>query len=432
MDITAEQCAIRRIREATIPTSYRVQRGADVPVRHVDDQARVRLDPMVGSPEVGFELAGPRSHLAWMPVSVRAGILTSGGLCPGLNDVIRAIVMGLHFHYGIDEDRILGIPNGYRGLTPPHDDHIAPLTVQRVKHVHHFGGSVLGSARIKPNVPAIAASLMKHHIDLLFCIGGDGTQRGAHEIAEEVRKQGRELAVVGIPKTIDNDISWVERTFGYETAVELARQAVHAGWTEAISTVGGIGIVRLMGRDSGFIAAGAAVASGVTNVVLVPEVPFQLDGDKGLLAWLEKRLEHRGNAVIVVAEGAGQDLMPKGDVRRDASGNKLHDDIGLFLKERIGAHLKAKNVEHTIKYIDPSYQIRAARANADDAVFCSTLGHHAVHAAMAGRTDCMISTWNSRYVHVPIGLATSVRRSIEPDGEFWQSVIETTGQPGFH
>jgi 6-phosphofructokinase 1 len=419
---------VARVRPATIPTTHRhAGRGQGPSIVYIRDEARVLVDVSPeGDRTRAFERAGPRESIAFDPTSTTAAILTSGGLCPGLNAVISAVFMSLHHHYGVG--RILGVPNGYAGLMPGRSAGIRPLVRDHMKSIARTGGSVLGSARIKPDVRAIVDTLQAYSIDMLFCIGGDGTQRGTHAIHEEISKRGLPIGVVGIPKTIDNDISWVQKTFGFETAVGIARDAIIAANTEAECAINGIGLVRLMGRDSGFIAAAASIAAADVNYCLVPEVPFALDGENGLLASLERRLPQRGHAVVVVAEGAGQELMPKADDRRDASGNKLHQDIGPFLKERIGAHLHAKGFDHSIKYIDPSYIIRAAPANASDQVFCTALGHAAVHAAMSGRTDMIVGSWNGQLTHVPIPLAVQGRKQVEPTGELWRTVLETTGQ----
>lgn len=392
---------------------------------YLDESPRIIVDPHPGAdPARAFEPAGPRRRIAFDPSRTCAAILTSGGLCPGLNDVIRALVLGLHHHYGVK--RILGVPNGYAGLMPPRSQRIAPLTPQSVDRIHREGGSVLGSARLKPDVDAICDTLAAYGVDILFCIGGDGTQRGAHAIASELAERKVPIAVVGVPKTIDNDISWMDKTFGFDTAVELARQAVIAAHVEAHSAVNGVGLVKLMGRDSGFIAASAALASSEANIVLVPEVPFTLGKLMAHIAW---RLERRNHCLIVAAEGAGQELIKEATAQFDKSGNKLHADIGLFLKDRIAAHFKAADIDIALKYIDPSYIIRAAPANASDAIFCSQLGHHAVHAAMAGRTDMVVGTWNNRFIHVPIPMAVQGRKLIDPAGTLWRDVVESTGQP---
>ncbi len=419
---------VARIRPAATPTTHRhAGRGQGPSIVYTPDDSRVLIDVAPDGDRIcSFERAGPRELIAFDPTATTAAILTSGGLCPGLNAVISAVFMSLHHHYGVG--RILGVPNGYAGLMPGRSAGIRSLERDRMKAIARTGGSVLGSARIKPDVRAIVDTLQAYSIDMLFSIGGDGTQRGTHAIHEEIAKRGLPIAVVGIPKTIDNDISWVQKTFGFETAVGIARDAITAANTEAECAINGIGLVRLMGRDSGFIAAAASIAASDVNYCLVPEVPFALEGENGLLACLERRLPKRGHAVVVVAEGAGQDLMPKCDDRRDASGNKLHQDIGIFLKERIGAHLHAKGIEHAMKYIDPSYIIRAAPANAADQVFCTALGHAAVHAAMTGRTDMIVGSWNGQLTHVPIQIAVQGRKQVEPTGELWRTVLETTGQ----
>lgn len=426
MDPAAFQ--VRRVRPAALPSTHQhAGRGQGPSIVYTHDDARVLVDVSAdGDRTCSFERAGPRERLAFDPQVCTAAILTSGGLCPGLNAVISSVFMSLHHHYGVK--RILGVPNGYAGLMPGRSTGIRPLDRDHMKSIARTGGSVLGSARINPDVRAIVDTLQAYSIDMLFCIGGDGTQRGTHAIHEEVAKRGLQIGVVGIPKTIDNDISWVQKTFGFETAVSIAREAIAAANTEAESAINGIGLVRLMGRDSGFIAAAASIAAADVNYCLVPEVPFELDGPNGLLAALEERLPRRGHAVIVVAEGAGQHLMPKADEQRDASGNKLHQDIGPFLKARIGAHLKDRGIDHAIKYIDPSYIIRAAPANAADQVFCTSLGHAAVHAAMSGRTDMIVGSWNGQLTHVPIPLAVQGRKQVEPTGELWRTVLETTGQ----
>jgi 6-phosphofructokinase 1 len=429
----ADDFTITRVRPATIPTPHRcagrLQSGAGhgPAIHYVKDDDRILVDIATSDDHArSMERAGPRELIAWDPAKATAAVLTSGGLCPGLNAVIASIVHSLHYHYGVS--RILGVPNGYAGLMTPKQRGIAPLTLERIRGIANTGGSCLGSARIQPNVEMIADTLAAYAVDMLFCIGGDGTQRGAHAIHEEIASRHLETAVVGVPKTIDNDISWVDKTFGFDTAVEIARTAVTAAHTEAEAAINGVGLVKLMGRDSGFIAANAGIASSDANFVLVPEVPFELEGEQGLFASLKRRLADRGHAVIVVAEGAGQELMAPAAAAFDQSGNKLHQDIGLYLKERINAFFKTRGLEINLKYIDPGYIIRAAPANASDAIFCAALGHHAVHAALSGRTDMVVGSWNGVFTHVPIPLAVQGRKKIEPDGEIWRTVLETTGQ----
>jgi 6-phosphofructokinase 1 len=263
------------------------------------------------------------------------------------------------------------------------------------------------------------------NVGLLFAVGGDGTLRGAHAISEEITKRGLKIAIIGIPKTIDNDISYVDTSFGFETAVSESRTAIYSAHTEAVGARNGIGLVKLMGRESGFIAAFASLANNDVNFCLPPEVRFTLDA---FLDALERRLGLRGHAVIVVGEGAGQDLMGATG-ERDASGNIRFNDIGLFLKDKINAHFKEKGLEITLKYIDPSYTIRSLPTNPRDSAFCLLLGHNAVHAAMSGRTDMLVGFWNNHYTHVPIPLAVSKRKQIDPNGRFWSNVLSCTGQP---
>jgi 6-phosphofructokinase 1 len=272
-------------------------------------------------------------------------------------------------------------------------------------------------------------TLEKLGINLLFCIGGDGTLRGAHCIWEEIERRGLSISIVGIPKTIDNDIGYVTKTFGFDTAVSEARQVLQCAHTEAKGAPNCIGLVKVMGRDSGFIAAHATLANLDVNFTLIPEVPFDLHGKGGFLETLEQRIKKRHHAVIVVAEGAGQDLLRSGETRTDASGNVLHKDIGVFLKEEITRHFKSKNIPMTLKYIDPSYSIRSVPANASDSIFCAHLGRFSVHAAMAGKTDMIVGLWHDTFTHVPIPVTVEGRKKVSPDGALWLSVLESTGQP---
>lgn len=374
-----------------------------------------------------LEKAGPRQKIYFNPADVCAAIVTCGGLCPGLNDVIRAIVMCLWYGYGVKN--IVGFRYGFRGFLS--EFNLAPmkLSPDAVTDIHRKGGTVLGSSRgYGDQSERIVDTLERMNINILFTIGGDGTQRGALGVCREIERRGLTIAVVGIPKTIDNDLSFVQKSFGFETAVSRAVVAVAAAHTEASDAVNGIGLVKVMGRQAGFIAAHTALAINDVNFVLVPEVPFALDGENGLLAYLEARLESRGHAVILTAEGAGQNL-PAASEGKDASGNVKLTDIGLFLKQKITAYFKEKNTEVNLKYIDPGYIIRSAPANANDSIYCARLGANAVHAAMAGKTEMIISMIHGRLVHVPTVMAVATKNNIDPDGPLWRDVIEATGQP---
>lgn len=379
------------------------------------------------SPHNLIEKAGPREHIYFDPSRVHAGIVTCGGLCPGLNDVIRAIVMTLWYRY--DARQISGFRFGYRGFLSRYNLPVMELNPEVVSKIHSLGGTILGASRGYGDcVEEIVDSLERMKINMLFTIGGDGTQKGALDISEEIKRRGLKISIVGIPKTIDNDLRFVQKSFGFQTAVSRAVDAVACAHVEAHDGVNGIGIVKVMGRESGFIASHTAMAINDVNYVLIPEVPFDLEGENGLLVNLERRLKQRNHAVILVAEGAGQEYM-KDSRAIDASGNVQFNDIGIYLKERIGKYFKKKEIEINLKYIDPSYMIRSAPANPNDSTYCARIGAYAVHAAMAGKTEMIISLIHSHFVHVPIRLVVSGRKRIDPHQELWRDVIEATGQP---
>ena len=388
----------------------RIVAYADVPT------LRACLD--AGEPLPSFELAGRRAELFFDPSQVRMGIVTCGGLCPGQNAVIRAVVLTAVFAYGVKD--ILGFRYGYDGLSAQPLAEPMVLDKASVNNLHLEGGTMLASSRGAPSVSEMVDSLVRRRIDVLFTIGGDGTLRGASAICAEIRKRNLPIAVVGVPKTIDNDILWVEQSFGFRTAVEEAYRAIRAAHAEALGAWNGIGLVKLMGRHSGFVAAHACLANPDANFCLIPEVPFSLAGPGGFLEALEQRLAARHHAVVVVAEGAGQSLLDNSDPRAprtDASGNVALKDIGLFLKQRVQEHFERRELRGTIKYIDPSYIVRSLPANASDSKLCLILGQNAMHAAMAGRTNMVIGYWNQHFTHVPIPLAVSGRKQVEPDND---------------
>jgi 6-phosphofructokinase 1 len=374
-----------------------------------------------GAPNV-MELAGPRSRLYFNPGLSSAAIVTCGGLCPGLNDVIRGLTMVLHYRYGVR--RVLGLRYGYEGLIDTFGHTPMLLTPDRVADSHQNGGTILGTSRGPQDPRLMTDYLVKAGINMLFVIGGDGTQRGGLDIAREIEKRGLGIAVVGIPKTIDNDISYTERTFGFETAVSMSQQPISGAHMEAKAVYNGVGLVKLMGRESGFVAAYASLASSDVNLVLIPEVPFKMGR---LFDFLAGRLKRKSHAVIVVAEGAGQEIISAQGA--DASGNRKLGDIGLFLKDAITDQFKDWDEPPAVKYIEPSYTIRSSRADADDSVFCFQLAENAVHAAMSGRTAMVVGLWNGHFVHVPMNKAVEARKRIDPDGALWHSVLDNTGQP---
>jgi 6-phosphofructokinase 1 len=380
-----------------------------------------------GVDPITIERSGPREKLYFDPVKATCAIVTCGGLCPGLNDVIRGLVMTLSFSYGVKT--IYGIPYGYEGFINRYGHPIRKLTPDFVSDIHTDGGSVLGTSRGHQSPQEMVDKLVELEIDILFVIGGDGTLRGASAIVEEVAARGLKISVIGIPKTIDNDLEFMDKCFGFETAFAEAVRVVRCAHSEAKGHPNGIGLVKLMGRDSGFIAAYATIADNCVNYVLIPEVPFQLEGKNGLLACLEKRLTGRGHAVVVVAEGAGQHLMQNDPSAKDASGNAKFGDIGPFLKKQIETHFKSKGQETNLKYIDPSYVIRSVAASPQDAIYCLRLAQHAVHAGMAGKTNMVVGRWHGHHVNLPIKVVTVRRRKVGLQGDLWLSVLEATGQP---
>jgi len=378
---------------------------------------------------LSFEEAGPRRKLFFDPAETTAAFVTCGGLSPGLNNVIRSGFLELTHNYGVK--RVLGIRNGYAGLNP--DSGLEPtlMTERFVRNIHHLGGTVLGSSRGAQDSAVVVDFLEAREIDILFCIGGDGTQRGAHSIQREIAKRGLPKSVVGIPKTIDNDVPYVEISFGYVTALEAASEVLRGAHVEAVGAPNGIGLVKLMGRAAGFIAAGASLASQEANFVLVPEIPFPLEGDGGLLEALERRISTRGHAVVVVAEGAGQHLFTDKIVESDASGNVGFEDIGVFLRDRIKRHFKERDLTLNVKYIDPSYAIRSVPANAWDRILTDRMARAAVHAAMAGKTDTMVGYWNQEIVYVPISTAVAEKKRMSLESDLWNAVLSSTRQPNW-
>jgi 6-phosphofructokinase 1 len=380
-----------------------------------------------GIEPISFEKAGPHENLFFEPAKTKVGIVTCGGLCPGLNNVIRSIVNQLYYRYGIS--RVLGFKYGYEGFIPKYNHEVIELTPEMVSTIHYTGGTFLGSSRGNQDVSQIVDTLEIMNINILFCIGGDGTLRGAHAIHEEIEKRNLKISVAGIPKTIDNDIDFIEKSFGFETAFTIANDIIQYAHNEAQGAYNGISMLKLMGRDSGFIAANAALSIQEVNFVLIPEMKFELYGPYGFLKALRKRLEQRHHCLIVVAEGAGQHFFESETQQLDASGNVKNKDIGLYLKEKIKEEFESKEFPFSMKYIDPSYIIRSAPANANDSKFCSLLAQNAVHAAMAGKTDFVIGNWNDVFTLLPIPVAVKKRKKIDIEGELWWNILEATGQP---
>ena len=376
---------------------------------------------------LSFEAAGPREHIYFDPPKVTAGIVTCGGLCPGLNDIIKGLVNQLYHRYRVT--KIYGFRYGYQGLVQKYGHTPIMLRPESVSQIHLLGGSILGCSRGNQSISEMVDTLVDMKVDILFVVGGDGTLKGAQLLTEEIARRGLKKSIVGIPKTIDNDIQFLDKSFGFETAFAEAVKAIRAAQAEALGAPNGIGLVRLMGRESGFIASYAALAEGNVDFVLIPEVPFKLESERGLLEALRYKIAKKKSAVIVVAEGAGHELM-EGHEELDSRGNPRPKDIGHFLRDKIYDFFHERRTELNLKYIDPSYTIRSVPANAQDNFFCQHLAQHAVHAAMAGKTGMLVGRWHCSYVHLPIALVTQVGRSkVNPTGELWRAVLESTGQP---
>jgi 6-phosphofructokinase 1 len=435
--MTHEDFAVKKLGEATIKSPLKPSfQPNGVAFGFIENNDRVLLDASLkhfkqcqenGETPLSFEQAGPYELLYFNPAETRAAIVTCGGICPGLNNVIRSIVNQLYYRYNVT--KIVGIQYGFEGFISKYNHPVIDLTPHSIESIHLFGGTILGSSRGGQDIGQIVDKLDALDINILFCIGGDGTLQGAHAIHNEITRRNLNISVAGIPKTIDNDINLIDQSFGFETAFTIANDIIRSAHNEARGAYNGVTVLKLMGRDSGFIAAYAALSIQEVNFVLVPEMTFDLYGPKGFLSLLRKRLERRHHALVVVAEGAGQHFFEGEPVRKDASGNIIKKDIGLYLKDKITEEFKAQDFPFTLKYIDPSYIIRSAPANANDSKFCSLLAQNAVHAAMAGKTDFVIGHWNGQFTLLPIPIAVSKRKTIDVEGQLWWNVIETTGQP---
>jgi 6-phosphofructokinase 1 len=427
--------AIESLGEAKIDSTILLEPEETSPEIFKTDEDRILIDVDAGNiAEIlkahrtppSLELAGIRKKIYFDPSKLKCALVTCGGLCPGLNNVIRAIVLELYYRYRVRH--IYGIRYGLQGFIPEYGHDLVELSPNNVVNIHEMGGSILGSSRGPQDIGAIVDCLERMNIGILFMIGGDGTLRAASAIVEEIKKRKARISLIGIPKTIDNDINMVSKSFGFDTAVDIATEAIKGAHKEAEGYPNGIGLIKLMGRHSGFIAATAALAQQDVNFVLIPEIHFDLEGKNGFLAKLEKRLFERKHAVILVAEGAGQYFFTQKEKEYDASGNLKLFDIGLFLKEKIQEYFTPKSMEISLKYIEPSYMIRSLPANPNDHVYCGFLGRDAVHAGLAGKTNMIVSYWNNFFVHVPVPLAIGKPKRVNPNGKLWQTVLEATGQ----
>jgi len=421
-DLSAEKTRVPSLGPAKIPN----------PRKHslfVDDEQEVLVNilrPSQGKRpgSVAMEQAGPRRMIYFDPPKTKCAVVTCGGICPGTNDVIRSIVMEAHHGYGVSG--VLGVRYGLAGFVPKNDPDVVELTAASVADIHEFGGTVLGTSRGPQNPEEVVDALERLNVGMLFVLGGVGSMRAAQAIHTVMAARNLRIGVVCVPKTVDNDIHFVSRTFGFDSAVEKVIEAVRCAHVEALGAPYGIGVVKVMGRESGFIAASAALSIKEVNFVLVPEQPVELEGPGGFLPELEARLRRRGHAVVLVAEGAGQDLLPESGLT-DASGNRVLGDICGLLVARTKSYFKDR-LPINLKFIDPSYIIRSVPAGASDRAHCNMLGAMAVHAGMAGKTGLMVSQMHEIPVHVPLPLVTVGRKVMDLNTSYWQQVLDTTGQ----
>ncbi|KAK8793513.1 hypothetical protein WA158_004872 [Blastocystis sp. Blastoise] len=377
---------------------------------------------------------GPRSKLWFNPKKSNAVIVTCGGLCPGLNNVIREVTCSLIENYGVEH--VYGIYEGYSGFEKALSDpsYMVDLTLQFIATIHHEGGSILKSSRGGFNADKIIEWCLKYNVNMIYVIGGDGTHRGATVLFEEIEKRNLNIAVAGIPKTIDNDIAMVDRSFGFDTAVQESLHAIHSAWVEATCAPNGIGLVKLMGRDAGFIAAFATISSHDVDLCLIPEVPVVFDDPEfpeySIIPYIESILKLKKHCVIVVSEGVQiQGVQGSGT---DESGNKRYADVGKFLKDYLTSTFAERGNPVSVKYIDPSYMIRTTPANAFDSQQCLILAENVVHGVMAGYTGFTVGLCNNRTVYIPIEMLTdNSPRYLYPFGRTYERVVNITNQPDF-
>ncbi|KAJ0017980.1 hypothetical protein Pint_09649 [Pistacia integerrima] len=383
------------------------------------------------SPPLAYLRAGPRKQIFYDPKTTRAAIVTCGGLCPGMNTVIRELVVGLWELYGVRQ--IYGIQAGYRGFYSREPVELSPKMVHKW---HKRGGTVLETSRGGFDLNKIVDAIQHHGFNQVYIIGGDGTMRGAVKIFNEIQQRKLHVGVVGIPKTVDNDVGIIDRSFGFQTAVEMAQQAISAAHVEAESAVNGIGLVKLMGRSTGHIALHATLSSRDVDCCLIPETEFYLEGKGGLFEFLENRLKENGHAVLVVAEGAGQDMIPRTDAQkeeRDESGNLVFLDVGSWMKSELKKWWDRDHPDElfTVKYIDPTYMIRAVPANATDNLYCTLLAHSSIHGVMAGYTGFVCGPINGNYAYIPLEEVAQAKHEVDTRDHKWAWVRSVTNQPDF-
>lgn len=356
----------------------------------------------------------------WDPADVRAAIVTCGGLCPGLNSIIREVTMCLWHQYGVRH--ITGIQFGYNGLSNPElyaPKHLGP---KAVREIHMKGGSVLKAGRGGLEAERICDNLEKMGVNMLFVVGGDGTQAAGNLLYEEARRRNLQLSIVGVPKSIDNDILFFDKTFGFDTAVSAACNVIRNGWVEATSCEKGVGIVKLMGRDAGFVCMDAALSSTIVDLCLIPEVSVKMED---IMDHIDETLQRKNFMVIAVAEGAGQEHVATGKV--DATGHTIYGDIGTHLRDSVNKHLKPSGGR--CFYIDPSYIIRSVPIDPNDHVYCSRLARDAVHSAMRGYTGVVVGPIHNVICMIPMQLIASGKRHVPTKSSNWQACVQVCNMP---
>jgi phosphofructokinase-like protein len=331
---------------------------------------------------------------------MRVGVLTGGGDCPGLNAVIRAVVrkgVGVH---GYD---FIGYRDGWKG---PLEGLTMPLGVPEVRGILPRGGTILGSSRTNPfkiegGVDRIKQNLAEQGVDALIAIGGEDTLG----VATKLHELG--VHVVGVPKTIDNDLNATDYTFGFDTAVNIAMEAIDRLHTTAESHHRAL-IVEVMGRHAGWIALHAGLAGGA-NVILIPEQPFSIEK---VCDYVESRFQSHYAPILVVAEGAvpieGQQALGSRGV--DAFGHARLGGIGEWLAGQIETRTGKEARTTVLGHIQ-----RGGTPTAFDRVLATRFGLHAVDAVAAGDWGQMVALRGTDIVRVPLAEATAVLKTVSPE-----------------
>ena len=429
--ITADDLAIARLGERTIDTPLRdLLGGREESVHYVTETDRVLLDDTLGVAKrrsagtpaelPAFNPGGPREKLYFEPSTVTAAIVTCGGLCPGLNNVVRALVLQLANAYGVKS--ILGFRNGYSGLT----DTSAPLalTPELVRDIHNRGGTILGTSRGGQEPAAMVDTLARHRVDMLFVIGGDGSLRGAQKIAAKpppataARRGGhpedhRQRHSVDRPELRLPDRVRPRRRVDPRRAHRGRVHRRRRGTGQADGPAQRLH--RLLCDTRQPRSRLRPDPRSLLPARQLPALPAQARRSAGA----RSRGRRRGRRAGAVPRSA----------ETDASGNARLGDIGALLRERVTAHFAQHGTPLSLRYVDPGYAIRSVPANAFDAVYCARLAQAAVHAGMAGFTSMVVARWHGRFIHLPIALATATRNQVDPHGDLWMSVLEATGQP---